>query len=90
MSFVDHDGLAKCGCHAKTHSRNYTMYKNYVLICISVDNNYRLGGTRMHSKAFGFIPWHSAAFQGTRLHFMVIVYIPRHSAAVQGTQLGLG
>jgi hypothetical protein len=26
------------------------MYKNNVLICISADDNYRLGGTRLHSK----------------------------------------
>jgi hypothetical protein len=26
------------------------MYKNSVLICISADDNYRLGGTRLHSK----------------------------------------
>jgi hypothetical protein len=50
LSFVDHDGIANCGCHTETCSHNYTMYKNNVLICISADGNYRLGGTRLHSE----------------------------------------
>jgi hypothetical protein len=55
LSFVDHDDIANCGCHVKTCSHNYTMYKNNGLICISIDDNYRLGGTRLHSKALDYI-----------------------------------
>jgi hypothetical protein len=51
LSFVDNDDIANCGCHVKTCSCNYTMYKNNVLICISTNDNYRLGGTRLHSKS---------------------------------------
>jgi hypothetical protein len=56
LSFVDHDGIVNYGCHVKTSSRNYTMDKNNVLICISADDNYRLGGIRMHSKTLDCIP----------------------------------
>jgi hypothetical protein len=59
LSFVDHDGTANYDCHMKTCSRNYTMYKNNVLICISAYDNYRLGSTRLHSKALNCIPMHS-------------------------------
>jgi hypothetical protein len=70
LTFVDHDGIANYGCHMKTSSRNYTMYKNNVLICISADDNYRLGGTQMHSW------WHSNAFQDTLMHFKRVSCIP--------------
>jgi hypothetical protein len=55
LSFVDHDGIANYGCHVKTCSRNCTMYKNNVLICISADDNYRLGGIQLHFKTLGCI-----------------------------------
>jgi hypothetical protein len=65
------------------------MYKNNVDICNSANDNYRLGGTRLHSMALGCILWHLVEFQGTRLHSKAFGYITRHSAPFPGTQLQL-
>jgi hypothetical protein len=79
LSFVDHDGIPNYGCHTKTSSQKYTTYKNNVLICISADDNYSLGGTRMHSKTLRCIPRHMATFQVTQLHSKELDCIPRNA-----------
>jgi hypothetical protein len=63
------------------------MYKNNVDICNSVNDNFRLGNTRLHFMALDCILRHSAAFQDIRMHSKAFSCILRHSAPFQGTRL---
>jgi hypothetical protein len=77
LCFVDHDGITNCGGNLETCHDNivvlitnvvFKSFKNNVDIWNSANDNFILGGTRLHSKALSCIPRHSLPFQGTRLH----------------------